>query len=247
MILDQVDDLRRKRKAVLRLLERLRLAIFHDLFGDPGALSGRWPLVTIGDLLSSAQYGTSAKAESDGTLPILRMNNITYDGNLDLSDLKFLDLPEREMDKYTVSDGDILFNRTNSPELVGKTAVVKNAGPMAFAGYLVRLRTNEKANSEYISAFLNSPFGKKVLRGMAKSIIGMANINAREVQTIRITCPPINLQRKFATLLAELDSLKSVQTAHLTKLSALFASLRHRAFNGELSVKAAERELAEAG
>jgi hypothetical protein len=93
--------------------------------------------------------------------------------------MKFIDLPATEVDKFTVRNGDILFNRTNSADLVGKTAVFRESNPYVFAGYLVRLRVNEKADPEYVSAYLNSPYGKAILRGMCRSIIGMANINPR--------------------------------------------------------------------
>jgi type I restriction enzyme, S subunit len=234
VILDQAIDLCWKRKLALDRLSQLKLAMFHELFGDPSAMTPKWPLVKIGDLLSSAQYGTSAKANGTGRLPILRMNNITYDGELDLADLKFIDLSPGDVTKYTVTDRDILFNRTNSPELVGKTAVVRSTEQMAFAGYLVRLRTNEQAIPEYVSAFLNSPFGKKILRGMAKTIIGMANINAKEVQTIPIMRPPIEVQHVFARRVAEVDKLKQAQRINLLKLDELFESLQNRAFRGEL-------------
>ncbi len=92
----------------------------------------------------------------------------------------------------------MLFNRINSKELVGKTAVYNQDTPIAYAGYLVRLRTNERANSKYISVFLNSPYGKLTLQGMCKSIVGMANINAQELQDIKIPIPPLPLQNKFA-------------------------------------------------
>jgi type I restriction enzyme S subunit len=133
-----------------------------------------------------------------------------------------------------VREGDILFNRTNSPDLVGKTAVFRHSEPMAYAGYLVRLRVNQEATSEFISAFLNSRYGKATLRGMCKSIIGMANINATEVQTIRIPKPPVELQRTFARLVIEMESHTRRQLSSEASMDAQFASLQHRAFRGEL-------------
>ncbi len=94
------------------------------------------------------------------------MNNITYSGNWDFSDLKYIDLNSKEKNKYLVYKGELLFNRTNSKELVGKTAVYRRREPMAFAGYLVKLKTNIKGNSEYISAYLNSKYGRLVLLNM---------------------------------------------------------------------------------
>src|SRR5690606_8802639 len=99
---------------------------------------------------------------------------------------------------YMVYKGELLFNRTNSKELVGKTAVYREEEPMAYAGYLVKLICNERANAEFISAYLNSAYGKAILFSMAKNIVGMANINAEELKKIKIYIPPKNLQDKFA-------------------------------------------------
>src|SRR4051812_40684806 len=101
----------------------------------------RYPIVPLGEIITETQYGTAEAANgSDCGLPILRMNNITEDGYWDLSDLKWIDLDEREYTKWTVRRGDLLFNRTNSRELVGKTAVWDRDDLFAFAGYLVRVR-----------------------------------------------------------------------------------------------------------
>ena len=88
------------------------------------------------------------------------MNNITYEGSWNLSDLKYVDIPPKDLPKYLAKKGDILFNRTNSKELVGKTAIFREDTPMVYAGYLIRARTNELAHPDYIAGYLNSPHGK---------------------------------------------------------------------------------------
>lgn len=124
----------------------------------------------IGDLLESAAYGTSEKSEPTGDFPVLRMNNITRTGEIDLSELKYMNLDERERERYLVRAGDVLFNRTNSEELVGKTAIWRESRPMAYAGYLIRLRVNANNDPEYLAAFLNTGHSKRLLRSMCKSI-----------------------------------------------------------------------------
>ena len=94
-------------------------------------------------------------------------------------------------------NGDLLFNRTNSKELVGKTAVFDQVEPMAFAGYLIRVRTNEDGNPYYLWGFLNSAYGKHILKSMCKNIVGMANINAQELQDIEVPKPPRQLQNEY--------------------------------------------------
>jgi type I restriction enzyme S subunit len=235
-ILDAADALRAKRRQSIAQLDALIQSTFLDLFGDPVTNPMGWPMVTIGDLLTSTSYGTSKKAhETDGAYPCLRMNNITYAGGWDFSSLKYVNLESKEIPKYLVHKGQLLFNRTNSKELVGKTAVYRGQNPMAYAGYLVRGIVNEVvATADFISTFLNLPQGKAILMGMCKNIVGMANINAQEFKTIQIPKPPLPLQQKFAAIVESIERQKNTQRAHLTELDALFAALQHRAFRGEL-------------
>lgn len=234
-ILDAADALRAKRRESLTELDALLLSTFLDMFGDPISNPMGWETAVIGDLLTSANYGTSKKADlQHGGYPVLRMNNITYSGEWDLRSLKYIDLDEKERLKHLVQRGHILFNRTNSKELVGKTAVYRWEEPMAFAGYLVRGVVNEHADPEYISAFMNTPQMKKFLQSKCKNIVGMANINAKEFQAIPIPKPPVSLQRRFATIVESIERQKTRLRSHLAELDALFASLQARAFNGEL-------------
>jgi type I restriction enzyme S subunit len=156
---------------------------------------------------------------------------------MNLTDLKFMQLTARHRERYIVRAGDVLFNRTNSPDLVGKTAIYRNMKPMAYAGYLVRLRTNGENDPEYLSSFLNTGYAKRMLRGMCKSIIGMANINATEIQAMRIPQPSLALQNEFARRVAAVEKLKAAHRASLSEMDALFASLQHRAFQGEFMRK----------
>jgi Type I restriction modification DNA specificity domain len=234
-ILDQADSLRRARRQAIEKLNSLSQSIFYDMLGDPSSNPHGFPVGTIRDLVREVKYGSAKKAhlEPDG-LPILRMGNITYGGELDLNNLKYVHLADKEIEKYTAQKGDILFNRTNSKELVGKTAVFDKEEPFAIAGYLVRARTNEKANPYYISGYLNSAHGKKTLLNMCKNIVGMANINAQEFQDIKITIPPIELQNEFYGRLELIDRHKAELQKTLTVMETLFLSLQQRAFRGEL-------------
>ena len=234
-ILDAADALRAKRRESLAQLDNLVQSTFLTLFGDPVTNPMGWKFGIVGDLLESANYGTSKKAHlTDGEYPVLRMNNITYSGAWNFTSLKYMDLEPKELPKHLAHKGQILFNRTNSKELVGKTAVYREDTPMAFAGYLVRGIANEQADPEYIGAYMNLPQTKQRLRNMCKNIVGMANINAKEFQKIPIQKPPLDLQRRFATIVETIERQKTRQRAHLAELDALFASLQSRAFSGEL-------------
>ncbi|MFC0296861.1 restriction endonuclease subunit S [Geobacillus jurassicus] len=234
-VLEKAQELIDKRKAQIEALDQLTQSVFLEMFGDPATNPKKWPMGFIKDLALKTQYGTSKKASEDtGKYPILRMNNITYEGHWDLTDLKYVDLDDKEVEKYLVHKGELLFNRTNSKELVGKTAVYRFEKPMAFAGYLVKLIPNEKANAEFISAYLNSKYGKSILFSMAKNIVGMANINAEELKSIKIYIPPKQLQDQFAEIVQKIESQRELFKKGLVELEKNFNSLMQRAFKGEL-------------
>jgi len=234
-ILDAADRLRQKDAQLIAKYNELSQSLFLDMFGDPVNNPMGFDKGTIRDLLTTAKYGTSAKAQDNGAYSYLRMNNITYEGEMDFRSLKYINLKEGDKPKYLVKKGDILFNRTNSKDLVGKTGLFNEEQEMAIAGYLIRLRTNDKANPYFIWAYLNSKHGKVVLRHMCKSIVGMANINAQELQNIKILFPPITLQNQFAERIQHIEAQKQQAQAVLQKSDDLFHSLLQRAFKGELT------------
>lgn len=244
-ILDKADAIRRKRQLAIEKSEEFLRSVFLDMFGDPVTNPKGWEMGTIRDLVSEVKYGTSDKAGEDGQYPILRMNNITYSGNWNFSDLKYINLEKKDEPKYLAQKGDLLFNRTNSKELVGKTAVYREIEPMAIAGYLIRVRANEKGDNEFISGYLNSTYGKIKLKHMCKNIVGMANINAQEFQDIPIFIPSYDKQKQYAHLVNKVVINSKKYKKSLIISNQLFSSLTHLAFRGELTNQAAE-ELLEA-
>ena len=167
-----------------------------------------WRWVKLKKMVLRVQYGLSKAMNSEEIgFPVIRMNNITHDGRLDFTDLKFVDVDERVARKYLLKKGDILFNRTNSRELVGKTAVFNQDGDFVFVSYIIRvIADRSRALPEYISAFLNSGIGKQILFRMARPAIQMANINAKELRSIDIPLAPLDVQRRIVARLSELTS-----------------------------------------
>ena len=233
-ILDKAEEIRTKKKLANEKLDEFLKSTFIDMFGDPEFNNKNWEKVVIRDVVKDVKYGTSSKAGLTGTYPILRMGNLTYNGAIALDDLKYIDLKESEIDKYTVHKGDILFNRTNSKELVGKTAVYRGTNTVAFAGYLVRVRTNNLAHYEFLSAFMNSSYMKKKLQMKCKNIVGMANINAQEFQDFDIYLPPIDLQNQFAQIVQKVEAQKEKNQKVIEQMDNLFNSLMQQAFNSSL-------------
>jgi type I restriction enzyme S subunit len=159
---------------------------------------GTYPAAELGDILSMVQYGTSEKAniEKNGT-PVIRMNNIV-EGILDLSNLKYIRLPKQELQRLLLYDDDILFNRTNSKELVGKCAVFHEQGDYVFASYLIRVRTEStKANPDYVSFVINSRIGRQQIDALSRQIIGQANVNSEELRSLQIPLPPLEVQQSI--------------------------------------------------
>ena len=199
--LEKIDYLISKKSQQYTELSKLVKSRFNEMF-----ILNDFSLKRLGELVEEVRYGTSLPATLNGKYGYLRMNNITEDGKLNIQNLKYIDIPEKDLEKYVVRKGDVLFNRTNSIELVGKTCIYELNFDMVIAGYIIRIRTNNNIlNSRYLSEFLNFPSTKKFLRNIAKGAVNQANINAKELQDISVPLPPLSLQNEFADFVAQVD------------------------------------------
>ena len=207
-VLNKMANIINCRKKELKVYDELIKSRFVEMFGVYPANPMGWEIGTIRDIVTEVRYGSSRPAVDGGKYPYLRMNNITYGGELDLSDTKRIDIPDNELDKCTVRRGDVLFNRTNSKELVGKTCVYDRDEMMVLAGFVIRIRVKDRILPEFLSTFLNTDFSKQMLLGMCKTAIGQANINAQELQNIGVYLPPVELQRRFVQFKKETDKSK---------------------------------------
>jgi len=246
ILLDEADRLRRLSRDAKSKAERILPALFLNMFGDPVTNPKGWTPTTVGHVLKATDYGTSTKASDDGTgLPLIRMGNVDYAGSLDLRDLKFVNLPEEEASKYRLEKGDLLFNRTNSIDLVGKTGLWDVNLDAVLASYFIRVRVDkEQAEPEFLWAYMNSTFMKRVLRATARGAIGQANINTTELRSLPLYGPPLDLQKNFVARLQIIR--RAIPAAEVTaKLEALFSLLLQRAFSGELTAKWREAHLKE--
>ena len=209
-LLERISEIMKARKQELRTLDTLIKARFVEMFGAFPENPMGWETGTIRDVVSDVRYGSSRPAVEGGRYPYLRMNNITYGGELDLTDTKQIDVPENELEKCTVRRGDVLFNRTNSKELVGKTCVYNRDEMMVLAGFVIRIRLNNQMLPDFLSAFLNTDFSKAMLLRMCKTAIGQANINAQEMQGIQLYIPPIERQAEFVRFKEQIDKSKVI-------------------------------------
>ena len=228
--LDKIYKVIKLREEELQKLDDLIKARFVERFGDPILNPKGWEMVAVGDIVTDVRYGTSKPAVEGGKYPYLRMNNLTSDGHLDLKDLKYIDISDDEIEKCVVRKGDVLFNRTNSIELVGKTAVFDLPEDMVIAGYIIRVRLNEKLLPEIFSQYMNLEAIKSILRGMAKGAVNQANINAQELQSIKVYIPSMELQNQFVEMKEQVDKSKVKVQKALDETQKLFDSLMQQYF-----------------
>jgi type I restriction enzyme, S subunit len=180
----------------------------------------RYELVPLHTIAPVVQYGDSSKSiEEDNGAPILRMPNL-QDGDWDLSDLKYTTLDEGKRAKYHLERDDLLFNRTNSKELVGKCAVFREGGDWYFAGYLIRVRVADQDDylPEFLARFLNSNVGRVQIDQISRQIIGMANVNAEEIKRLMVPKPPPKVQAAMVADLAEHWNARQVAMVEFRKL-----------------------------
>ena len=174
-------------------------------------LNSSWPIATIGECSMDIHYGTSEKASTEGEYVYLRMNNMGDDGSLDLSDIKRITLEGKALSNCLVRKGDLLFNRTNSREKVGKTCVFCLDEPMVIAGYIIRVRLDDRVDSTYLAAYMNLSSTKALLRGMAKGAVHQANINAKQLASIEFPLADIKAQKEFVSFVSQVDKSRFVR------------------------------------
>ena len=222
--LDTIQSAIDNKKQQLSLLDEAVKSEFVEMFGENPVGNGRWKVENVGTLSTDVKYGTSSPAVENGKYKYLRMNNITTTGYLDLNDLKYIDISDDEYEKCVVRKGDIIFNRTNSREHVGKTCLYDLDEEMIIAGYLIRVRLNNTVNPRFFSEFMNIPYMKLVLRKTARGAVNQSNINSQELKKMKIPVPPLELQNKFADFVQQIDKSKFVVKQQIADLQELLDS-----------------------
>ncbi len=198
----------------------------------------KWAMKTLGDVCEKVEYGSSSKSIKEGKIAVLRMGNI-QNGRFNWEELVYSD-NLKENEKYLLKYNDVLFNRTNSPELVGKTAIYKGEMPAIFAGYLIRIHRMENLlDADYLNYYLNSEMAMNYGKSVATSSVNQANINGTKLKSYPIHLPSLSGQQaivaKLNTLSAETKKLEAIYTQKLADLEELKKSILAKAFKGELT------------
>jgi len=237
-ILDRAEELRSKRREAIAQLDTLTQAIFIEMFGDPATNPKGWIVDRLEKLIINSLQNGLYKHSSDygsGT-PILRIDAF-YDGKVTkLSTLKRVRVSQDEQALYKLNEGDIVINRVNSMEYLGKSALIPPmTEPIVFESNMMRFSVNlEIIDSCYLVEFLQSKFIKGQILSSSKNAVNQSSINQQDVKGFLINIPPLTLQKEFSHRVEAVEKLKASHRASLSELDALFASLQHRAFRGEL-------------
>lgn len=237
-ILDKADTLRVQRRRAIALLESLTQSIFLEMFGDPEQNPFAFPVVELGSLIESGPTNGLYKPASsygDGTR-ILRINNF-YDGSIvDLDSLRRLRVSEKEKQAYALREGDVVINRVNSREYLGKSALVPSLEePVLFESNMMRLSLKRDLIApKFCTDFLQSGFVKRQIAQKAKDAVNQSSINQGDVRSLKILLPPITKQTEYVNLVLAAAKTRERLYAAQTQDDRLFASAHHRAFHGEL-------------
>ena len=210
-----------------------------DTTGLPPLPDG-WCWATVDQCSSLIQYGSSAKADGGSSgVPVLRMGNITSDGELFLDDLKYLPNEYEAFPGLLLEPGDLLFNRTNSAELVGKTAVYSGIpSRCSFASYLIRVRLLEGVDPAIVAFALNGGFGRTWIMRVVNQTVGQANVNGTKLASFAFPLPPAAEQGAIVEIvdvqLSIIDRLEADLAAKMKSVQGLRQSILKQAFTGKL-------------
>ena len=195
-----------------------------------------WEWTNIGHVSLKVKYGTSAKCQERGDgIPVIRMGNI-QDGKIHMDKIKYLPKTHHEFPEQLLRKGEVLFNRTNSIDLVGKTAVFRGDSPHACASYIIRVLPADGISPEFLAITLNSPFGRAWARHEASQQVGQANINSKKLMNFRFPLPPrleqLRIKEEVDRRFSVLDQVEATVQTSLARCGKLRQAILKRAFRG---------------
>ncbi|WP_293388432.1 restriction endonuclease subunit S [Phascolarctobacterium sp.] len=247
----KLDEAKERLQEVADSFAVRKAAILHKAFTgeltkqwrrENGVSDESWEEKTIGEICSSLKYGTSKKSSDDGEVVVLRMGNL-QNGEIDWSTLAYTS-DEEDIKKYLLKSGDVLFNRTNSPELVGKTSIYRGEMPAIYAGYLFKLDYEKNiVGGDYLNYYLNSSKAKEYYMQVKTDGVSQSNINAKKIGEFEIPLPTLSEQHEIVRLINDLlareRAAKQATEQALASVDLMKKSILARAFCGELGTNKA--------
>jgi type I restriction enzyme S subunit len=246
-VLSAVQRSIERQERLIALTAELKKALMHKLFTEGtrgeqlkpteiGPVPESWSVDALGAHLTIAQYGLSVKGGDDGTTPILRMTN-QVDGRIVANNLQMVSISESDGDKFGLEPGDILFNRTNSFELVGRTAIFDLPGEYVFASYLIRLRTDQTSlRSAFLNHYLNWEATQARLKGIASRAVSQSNISASRLRSFMVPLPSAGEQDQIIRSIDSVDRVRTVRQRQHSVLQGLFRTLLHQLMTAQIRV-----------
>ena len=218
--------------------QREKISKIYDFqeVGEVPDLPDSWRSTYLEKLAESLNYGTSAKSAPSGEVPVLRMGNL-QGGEIDWDNLVYSS-NEGEINKYSLKPYTVLFNRTNSPELVGKTSIYRGQRAAIFAGYLIRINNFEELDPEYLNYYLNSNYAKAMCWRVKTDGVSQSNINAQKLGKFEIPFCSLQEQQKIVQKVdryfACIRAIEKYYQDNHTNLNSLDQSILAKAFRGQL-------------
>jgi type I restriction enzyme S subunit len=247
-ILLAVDFSLQKTDEIIAKTQRLKKGLMQQLLTrgightkfkqtEIGEIPEEWEGIQLGDVLTVCQYGLSVQLHERGRFPILRMNNFE-DGLVIPSDLKYADINPELFHQFGLQKGDLLFNRTNSYDLVGKIGVFLLDGDYTFASYLIRLQVDsERADPLFINYYLNTGRSQNLLKSLATRGVSQSNINATNLKTIGVSLPPLEEQRRIVSIISSTHDKVVKERQGMAELQKLKKGLMQVLLTGKMRVK----------
>ena len=242
----KLDEARQKAQDALDSFETRKAAILHKAFNgeltaqwrkEHGVGMESWENVSVSEICHSLKYGTAKKSSSEGTVVVIRMGNL-QDGEISWDDLAYSN-DEEDIEKYKLVPGDVLFNRTNSPALVGKTSIYRGEYPAIYAGYLIKLDYDRsRVIGDYLNYSLNTVSAKEYCNSVKTDGVNQSNINAKKIGAYIFEMPQIDEQAEIVRLLNDLlikeQQAKEAAEGVMEQIDLIKKSILARAFRGEL-------------
>jgi len=246
-VLGTVDECIRLTDAVIERAEELKRGLMQQLLTrgighteyketSLGKIPKTWKTEKLGNVLQLCEYGLSYSLSREGKYPVFRMNNLE-NGYVIENDLKFVNLSDKKFQKYRLHKGDILFNRTNSYNLVGKVGIYLLEGDHTFASYLIRLQTKPKLDPKFLNFFMNLEQSQNYLRRLATRGVSQSNINAQSLKSLNLLLPPIHEQLKIIKLLENQDNVIGHENQKKKHLNLVKQGLMQVLLSGKIRVE----------
>lgn len=234
-LLSRAEGIVRLRREAEKKSAELIPALFLNMFGDPATNPKGWPMPRLGELLTDGPQNGLYKHGShygQGT-PILRIDAF-YDGRVrDMKTLKRVTLNPDECARFRLRPRDLIINRVNSPEYLGKSTIIPALDEeTVFESNMMRFSVDEtRALPEYIIDLLQTAFAKKHFLSKAKHAINQSSINQQDVKSLGVPVPPLSVQQDFVNKIGQVRAMQSQQFSASTKAQAAFHSILNGSFS----------------